>query len=779
MRPRTIGLLALVALLSTAPQAAEPRPSSDLLLPYFEVDLGSAGGKSTLFAVGNAADEPVTVRAQVATNWGIRIVQTKIELDAGEVRTVNLRDWLVRGELPDRVLGPDALAHLQAALTGQVSPKDSLYYGTQPDPFETDLAVGYVTLRVVGNPRHDALWGDYFWVNPDEDFAEGELLVNIDQATDCAGLCDLHRLRFLDGGGFDGGTQLIVWSPRVGTPSPDANALSVGTVLSSSAFHRESGETVEERDLDLLPVQVLDVRDLLLDETFGWADLGTEEDVYVGVRYSASQRFSVTLQSWCIPEEPCDDCGPKRARIDLEKLTDGDDADEPVGFAKQPAEEITWEFIVTNTGNVPLSDIRVTDDQEGEIACPQESLEAGESMTCAQAGQAPAASDIPAAGFFYANVGEVVGTPPTGAEVTDSDPSHYFVSAAPSIPLQIVIEKATNGEDADAAPGPELMAGDPVTWSYVVSNPNSERTLIDIQVGDDREGGVTCPKTTLAPGESMACTPKQGSAQVGQYRNLATVTGKDSESEATASDEDPSHYRGVEPPAEPPAIDVEKATNGVDADAAPGPELSDGANVTWSYLVTNTGPVALSNVTVQDDKEGAVSCPKASLGVGESMTCTLSGVAAVGQYANLATAEGTGPGGARAQDTDPSHYWVPEAEECGDCEGKVTRLALRYNGAACATVEAHATPDQRFADSTAFGPATVCPGQTFEVFGRPSSSGGFNGTLGTDLELFVDGSFHVSIHTSCSQEIGPGFVAGLFTVIEAESQEGGLLCPLE
>lgn len=783
MNRRTITILTLLAVLTAAPAMAEPRPSSDLLLPYFEVDLSDPGGKTTLFAVGNAAEEAVTVRASVTTNWGIEVISAPFELAAGEVRTVNLRDWIVRGELPGRTLGDAELAHVQAALSGQVSPKDGMYYGTQPEPSVTDLAVGAMTLRVTSRPRHDALWGDYFWASPDEDFAEGELLVNIDRTTDCRGLCDLHRLRFLDGGGFDGGTELVIWSSRRGQPSPDANTLNTGTVLSLSAFHTEPGAKFDERELDLLPVQVLEVRDLLLDEDFGWLDIVTEQDVYVGVRYSAEQRYSVTLQSWCIPEPqdpPCqgNDC-PDRGRpeIRIEKSTNGVDADEPFGPPMLEAgDAVTWEYVVTNTGRVVLNDVQVTDDQEGAIACPKSTLQPGESMTCTHGGQAPPEADIPGEGFFYANLATVTGTSETGSTVTDDDPSHYQVQKTLDPEPSVQIEKATNGQDADAGPGPELAEGAAVTWSYVVTNVGSDG-LENLAVSDDKEGPVSCPKATLGVGESMTCTPKAGVAQVGQYVNTATVTGTGITSGKPATDDDPSHYHV--PEIVDGSIDVEKATNGHDADAGPGPELSEGAAVTWTYVVTNDGPETVTGIAVTDDKEGAVVCPETSLEPGESMTCTPKhGVAQIGEYANVATVSGTGQdSGASVGDSDPSHYHVPEPE-CGDCEGKITRMELLYTGATCSTIEARATPEQRFGDPTAFGPSVVCPGQTFTVTGKPSSSPGFDGTLGTNLELFVDGAPNASIHTSCSQEVGPGFVAGSFTVVEAESQYGGPLCPL-
>ena len=527
--PLITAILTLAAVVCAAPLAAEPRPSSDLLLPYFEVDLGSASGKTTLFAVGNAGEDPVTVQAAVATNWGIRLFQSTIELEGGEVRTVNLRDWLTKGQLPDRTLDPDALAHVQAALSGQVSPKDQMYYGTQPDPFKTDLAVGYVTLRVTTSQRPDVLWGDYFFVTPGEDFAEGDLLVNIDPTMPCAGLCDVHRLRFLDGGVFDGGTKLIIWSPRVGQPSPDANALSVGTVLSVNAFHKESGAEFDQRDLDLLPVQQLDVRDLLLAEPFGWLDLATDEKVYVGVRYTAGHRFSIAMQSWCLPEDSCPECVPNKPKtpaIDIEKSTNGEDADEPIGPTVLAGDPVTWEYMVTNTGNVVLNQIQVTDDQEGPVDCPKSTLQPDESMTCTKSGAAPV--DVPAAGFFYENLAEVTGTPPSGPAVHDSDPSHYFTPGQPDKPIFIDIEKATNGVDADTeAEGPTVEVDSTVTWSYVVTNTNPDITLENIAVVDDKEGAVTCPKTTLAPGESMTCSPKTGVAIEGQYANLATVTGRE------------------------------------------------------------------------------------------------------------------------------------------------------------------------------------------------------------------------------------------------------------
>lgn len=650
IRLTLITILTLLVLAGAAvPAAAEPEPSSDLLLPWFEVHLSSQ--RTTLFAVGNAAEEALEVKVSVHTNWGIPVVERTLRLQAGEVKTANLRGWLVAGNVPDPVLRGVDLEHVQAALAGQLSPQDDLYYATQADPFDPELMVGYVTFRVTSSPRLDALWGDYFWADPEQDYAEGELLVDIDRSSSCGALCRTHRMRFMDGGGFEGGTKLVVWSPRRVQPAPDANA-AFARQLALSPFHREPGEEFDERVLELLPVQLVDVRELFLEEDFGWMDVKTEEEIYVGVRYSASNRYSVALQTWCIPPPPPEE--PKRAGIDIEKFTNGEDADTPTGPEVPPGGDVTWEYRVTNTGNVLLSDIRVTDDQEGEIDCPKTSLGAGESMTCTHSGIAPPAGEED---FQYANLATVTATPPTGADVTDDDPSHYWVEGQPPLGSEpaIDLEKHTNGQDADAAPGPTLSQGAAVTWTYIVRNTGSEG-LEQVQVIDDREGAVSCPKTTLAIGEEMTCT-LSGVAAVGQYRNESTVTAESAVDGQEVSDGDPSHYFVPSPPS-PAAIDIEKATNGFDADSAPGPELQVGQTVTWTYVVTNTGQAVLTGVAVSDDREGAVSCPKSTLQPGESMTCTETGTAEEGQYANLGSVTGASQeDGSTVSDSDPSHYF--------------------------------------------------------------------------------------------------------------------------
>ena len=107
-------------------------------------------------------------------------------------------------------------------------------------------------------------------------------------------------------------------------------------------------------------------------------------------------------------------------------------------------------------------------------------------------------------------------------------------------------------------------------------------------------------------------------------------------------------------------VDLEKHTNGVDADdAADAPYIKVGDTVTWEYNVTNDGEEKLINVVVHDDTENKdVSCPKTELAAGESMVCTLTATAVAGPYENTAQVNAKGSDSATpVKDTDPSHYY--------------------------------------------------------------------------------------------------------------------------
>jgi len=113
----------------------------------------------------------------------------------------------------------------------------------------------------------------------------------------------------------------------------------------------------------------------------------------------------------------------------------------------------------------------------------------------------------------------------------------------------IKIEKSTNGEDADDAPGPSILVGSAVTWRYVVTNTGTIN-LTNVVVVDDRGVSVNCvSQTNLPAGQAMTCSGT-GVATLGQYSNVGKVTA--ASALGSVDDSDPSHYLGVAP-APPPS----------------------------------------------------------------------------------------------------------------------------------------------------------------------------------------------------------------------------------
>lgn len=351
-------------------------------------------------------------------------------------------------------------------------------------------------------------------------------------------------------------------------------------------------------------------------------------------------------------------CLTAPAFISLRKYTNGEDADTPTGPIVAPGSQVTWSYILTNTGSITLTDLVLTDDKVGLIGpgglsnCPSPGtiLGPGDSLTCTATGVA-----LPGQ---YANTGIVTGTTQVGIvfprqTVTDTNPSHYFGNGP-----AVTIKKFTNGEDADTPTGPFIPVGGAVTWTYVVTNTGNV-VLNPVAVTDDQGVAVTCPKTVLQPQESMTCTGA-GTAVAGQYANIGNVTGIPPAGPPVTST-DPSHYFGAAP-----AIVIKKYTNGEDADTPTGPQIPIGGAVAWTYIVTNTGSVTLSQVNVTDDRGVVVTCPKNVLAPQESMTCTGAGTAVAGQYANIGTVVGTPPVGAQVTSSDPSHYFGYQPASVGN-----------------------------------------------------------------------------------------------------------------
>jgi hypothetical protein len=300
---KTIVCLALLSLLALGGQAIaeigaiDDVPAATLLLPYFEVDLDSDAGVNTLFSINNASASAALAHVTLWTDESIPTLDFDIYLTGYDVVTVSLRD-LFNGIIPqtadDNDDGADNISpqgplsqditfpgcnmplgnlpsnltnHIRAAHTGQLSGVFGACAGLN---YPDNIARGYITVDNVNQcsllfpnspgyfvaggqgiaNNNNILWGDYFYVNPGENFAQGETLVHVEAcnspsvgqgADDCpfvpgdytfygryvAGAATDGReplpttfaTRYLNGGAFTGGTSLVVWRDSKTTPT--------------------------------------------------------------------------------------------------------------------------------------------------------------------------------------------------------------------------------------------------------------------------------------------------------------------------------------------------------------------------------------------------------------------------------------------------------------------------------------------------------------------------------------------------------------------------------
>jgi uncharacterized repeat protein (TIGR01451 family) len=185
-----------------------------------------------------------------------------------------------------------------------------------------------------------------------------------------------------------------------------------------------------------------------------------------------------------------------------------------------------------------------------------------------------------------------------------------------------------------AEPRPaHLAAGDQVRYQFVVTN-SGHAPIRDLLVDDP----VTGPVTTLAAGETVTCastyTVTAADAARGFIANTAVATG-DASGHEVSSPPSSEHLDLIEPP----GLSLEKRIQ------TPGPH-SAGQTVHYSYLVANTGGVALDSIHVTDDHVTDVVCEGATLAPGDHTTCHGTYVisdadAASGLVTNTAVAAGT------------------------------------------------------------------------------------------------------------------------------------------
>ncbi|AQX81649.1 hypothetical protein BWO91_18295 [Plantibacter flavus] len=250
---------------------------------------------------------------------------------------------------------------------------------------------------------------------------------------------------------------------------------------------------------------------------------------------------------------------------------------------------IDYTFVATNSGQGTLSDVQLDDDLRGlsELAFdwPAESgvLAAGATVQ-ATASYTVTQSDIDRGRLT--NDATVAGTDALGSAVSDDDSITVDLVTGAAVKVSIV------GSVRD-----EVAAGAAVDWTVTVENAGLP-TLRDVEVRDGEQSIGSWD--TLAPAAIEITTFEtsltQSDIDAGLVSRSVEVEGFHAADGSSVTDEDTAEV----PLDVAGAVSIEVLLNGEDVVSAPGPEVTVGESIEWTYVVTNTGIRTLADLSVSD-----------------------------------------------------------------------------------------------------------------------------------------------------------------------------------
>ena len=266
---------------------------------------------------------------------------------------------------------------------------------------------------------------------------------------------------------------------------------------------------------------------------------------------------------------------------------------------------VTYSYLVTNTGNLTLTDISLADDNDNDdLACPATSLASGAMMTCS-ATHTFTQTELDANGSPVAGSGSLANT------VTASSTGGTHATDRLSIPI---VQRLALTLVKTALPTTYTGPGQPIGYSYLVTNSGNTTIVGPLTVTDDRVT-VTCPAGDLPVGDSLTCTATytttQADVDVGSITNTAFAHGSFGASEVTSNTDSETVTA-----TKAPALTIVKSST-------PTTVTTVGQVLPYTYLVTDTGNVTLTGLALADDKTDASPvCTATTLSPTKTTTCT-------------------------------------------------------------------------------------------------------------------------------------------------------------
>lgn len=269
----------------------------------------------------------------------------------------------------------------------------------------------------------------------------------------------------------------------------------------------------------------------------------------------------------------------------------------PVSFASVN-DPITYEYVVTNTGNVTTTaPVTIADDQiPGSLSCAPAGLAPGAQATCEQVWPATQAAIDAGSITNIATANTTFGGSPVASP---SDSVTVPAIQTPELTLDKVLVSATPDE---------FDEGTVLAYRYTISNSGNVTVDGPFTVADNL-ATVSCPGTaSLAPTASLVCTASYtltaNDIRLGSTTNTATAAGNVDGSPLTSSPDAVTY-----PVSAAPALSLVKAATTASFDA-------EGDVIDYTFTLTNTGRSGFaSDIILTDDKIGTFVCRAATLGV--------------------------------------------------------------------------------------------------------------------------------------------------------------------
>lgn len=199
--------------------------------------------------------------------------------------------------------------------------------------------------------------------------------------------------------------------------------------------------------------------------------------------------------------------------------------------------QVSFRFLVSNDGDVPLSNLTLSDSvfDTGSCALPA-TLSPGSFFECTIG---------PFAVVSGQHVNEATATGDyEGAIVSAMDRAHYFGGDRPSIRVEksISVDGGSNWNTAHSVPGPALEVDTNVWFRFVVTN-DGNRPLTDIVLSDSVFETASCIlPVSMQPAETSTCVIGPFSVEEGQHVNTVNVEAMFSG--VSVADGDTAHYVG-------------------------------------------------------------------------------------------------------------------------------------------------------------------------------------------------------------------------------------------